>query len=116
MKWPRWIAVILVCLPVWAAAQEEFVTEFPPALRFTQQTQIREAAKDIYIKCVYPDTANDAVDEDMRALIDRLAAQNEAHLPLDRVTVPSYLDVGAVVSRSGESVLSFLATAEVSRE
>lgn len=116
MKWPRWIAALLALLPVWAAAQEEFVTEFPPALRFTQQTQIREAAKDIYIKCVYPDTANDAVDEDMRALIDHLAAQNEAHLPLDRVTVPSYLDVGAVVSRSGESVLSFLAIAEISRE
>lgn len=116
MKWPRWIAALLALLPVWAAAQEEFVTEFPPALRFTQQTQIREAAKDIYIKCVYPDTANDAVDEDMRALIDHLAAQNEAHLPLDRVTVPSYLDVGAVVSRSGESVLGFLAIAEISRE
>lgn len=40
MKWLRWIAVLLVLLPVWAAAQEEFVTEFPPALRFTQQTQI----------------------------------------------------------------------------
>lgn len=52
----------------------------------------------------------------MRALIDHLAAQNEAHLPLDRVTVPSWLDVGAVVSRSGESVLSFLAIAEISRE
>ena len=116
MKWHRWIAAALACLPVWAAAQEEFVSKFPPALRFTQQTQTREVAKDIYIKCVYPDTALDAVDEDMRALIDRLAAQNEEHLPLTRVTIPSYLDVGAVVSRSGDSVLSFLATAEVSRE
>ena len=52
MKWPRWIAALLALLPVWAAAQEEFVTEFPPALRFTQQTQMREAAKDIYIKGV----------------------------------------------------------------
>lgn len=116
MKWLRWIAVLLVLLPVWAAAQEEFVTEFPPALRFTQQAQIQEASKDISIKCVYPDTANDTVDEDMRALIDRLAAQGEAQLPPDRVTVPSWLDVGAVVSRSGESVLSFLAIAEISRE
>ena len=49
----------------------------------------QEASKDISIKCVYPDTANDTVDEDMRALIDRLAAQGEAQLPPDRVTVPS---------------------------
>ena len=108
MKWYMLIAAVLACMPVWAAAQEGFVNEFPPALRFTQQTQIREAAKDIYIKCVYPDTALDAVDEQMRALIDHLAAQNEALLPLDRVTIPSYLDVGATVSRSGDSVLSFL--------
>lgn len=116
MKGHRWIAVALACLPVWGAAQEEFVSEFPPALRFTQQMQTREVKEDIYIRCVYPDTALDTVDEDMRALIDDLAAQNEAHLPLERVTVPSYLDVGAVVSRSGDSVLSFLAIAEVSRE
>ena len=58
MKRPRWIAAILVLLPVWAAAQEEFVTEFPPALRFTQQTQIQEIAKDIYIKCVYTRSAS----------------------------------------------------------
>ncbi|MDY3763225.1 MAG: hypothetical protein SPD88_07900 [Candidatus Ventricola sp.] len=53
MKRLRWIAAVLALLPVWAAAQEEFVAEFPPALRFTQQTQIWEAAKDIFIKCVY---------------------------------------------------------------
>lgn len=97
-------------------AQEEFVSEFPPALRFSQQMQVRQAGKDIYIRCVYPDTALDAVDEDMRALIDQMAAQSEPNLPLDRVSVPSYLDVGAAVSRSGDSVLSFLAIAEVSRE
>lgn len=116
MNWRHWIAVALAFLPVWGAAQGEFVCEFPPALRFKQQMQIREAAEKIYIRCVYPDTALDAVDEEMRALIDRMAAENKERLPLDRVSVPSYLDVGAVVSRSGDSVLSFLAIAEVSRE
>ena len=105
MKWPRWIAALLALLPVWAAAQEEFVTEFPPALRFTQQAQIQEASKDISIKCVYPDTANDTVDEDMRALIDRLAAQGEARsrawkIPADALT-SCVTDAGALAAGDG---------------
>ena len=116
MTWTRWLAAALLCLPIGAAAQEEFVSEFPPALRFTQQAEVREVEKDIFIQCVYPDTALDAVDAELRALIDQLAARSEDRLPLDRVTTASYLDVGAVISRSGESVLSFLATAEISRE
>lgn len=118
MKWHRWAAaaVLLACLPVWAAAQEEFVSEFPPALRFTQKLEVQEIRKFIYIKCTYPDTAQDAVDEEMRELIDRMLARNKPNLPLQEATCPSYLDVGAAVSRSGDSVLSFLTMAEISRE
>jgi len=117
MKYTRWIAALFMCLlGTVAAAQEGFVSEFPPALRFEQHTQIRETAKNIYIKCVYPDTLSDVIDEEMRELIDEMKEQNEEKLPLSHASVPSYLDVGSIITRSGESTLSFLTIAEISRE
>lgn len=95
---------------------EGFYEEMPYFLRFTQNMQEEEVAKDIFIRRTYPDTMNDDVDAQMREAIDAMAERSRPLLPLDKVTVASYLDVGAVVTRTGSSVLSFLALAEVSRE
>ena len=53
-----------------AADETDFYTEMPPLLRFTQQTQRETVTEDIHILRIYPDTANDRIDEEMRALID----------------------------------------------
>ena len=99
-----------------ALGETEFYTEMPEPLRFTQKTEKEPVAEDVYILRTYPDTANDTVDAQMRGLIDAMAEDNRAALPLEKGSIPSYLDVGAVISRTGESVLSFLTLAEVSKD
>ena len=105
--------MMLLALP---CAAEEFYTEMPALLSFTQEMHSETVAQDIFIRRTYPDTENDRIDEEMRALIDDMAEKSRPVLPLERVTIPSYLDVGANISRSGKSLLSFLTVAEVSRE
>lgn len=107
------LLMLLLALP---CAAEAFYGEMPALLRFSQETVIENVAKDIEIRRTYPKTASGAVDEEMRALIDGMAGRNKDKLPLERAAAASCLDVGANVSRSGESLLSFLALAEVSRE
>jgi len=109
--------ILIALLPAWPAAGESaFYTEMPELLRFTQKTQKDTVAQDVYILRTYPDTAHDGVNEQMRVLIDEMAQRSRGLLPQGKVSVPAYLDVGAVISRTGTSVLSFLALAEVSRE
>lgn len=98
------------------SANPGFYEEMPYFLRFTQKMEEEAVGKDIFIRRTYPDTMNDAVDEQMRALIDEMAARNTPLLPLEKVEIPSYLDVGAMVTRTGTSLLSFLTLAEVSRD
>lgn len=109
-----WLFLIAMLLCLGAAhAQEEGEQGFPEALRFVQQTQTNKLSKHVVIKQVYPDTYSDAVDAEMRALIDDMTARNEVHLPEKTPSETAYLDVGAVISRSGDRLLSFLTLAEV---
>ena len=110
--------LLLACLlPIAsAAAKENFYTEMPVLLRFSQNTQKEAIAEDVYIQRTYPDTVRDDVDAHMRTLIDDMTTRNRSLLPLEKGSIPSYLDVGAVISRSGTSVLSFLTLAEVSKD
>ena len=112
-KWIYGLFVLMALLMcVGALAQEEFVNEFPAALRFTQVTQSTDLSKNVHVKCVYPDTASDEVDAQMRTLIDEMTARNAHYLPEKWSDVPVFLEVGAQISRSGESALSFLTLAE----
>lgn len=112
----RMFILLLMLLLALPCAAEEFHTQMPQLLRFSQETVTETVAGDIDIQLTYPDTSSDRVDDEMRALIDEMAERNRDRLPTDRVTTPSVLNVGAVISRSGESLLSFLTLAEVSRE
>lgn len=96
-----------------ACAQEQFVDEFPVELRFTQQTQTDQLTKKLKATRVYPDTCSDAVDAQMRALIDEMAARGEAALSGEQMATETRLDVGSTITRSGESLLSFLTLAQV---
>lgn len=108
------LAMLVPILP--AAGETDFCTEMPPLLHFTQTSHKETIAADTHILRTYPDTANDGVDAEMCALIDEMAEAARPHLPLEAGLAPSYLDVGAIVSRSGASVMSFLTLAEISRD
>ena len=99
-----------------AAGESEFYTEMPSFLRFSQETVQETIEEGTHILRTYPDTANDQVDTQMHALIDAMAQENRALLSPPTGSVPSYLDVGAIVSRTGTSVLSFLTLAEVTTD
>ena len=109
------LMILLFCLPS-ANADAQLYTQMPYYLTVTQETHTETVAEDAHILRTYPDTRNDEIDAQMRALIDGMAAENRGLLPLKKGSVPSYLDVGAVFTRSGTSVVSFLALAEVSAE
>lgn len=116
MKRALLFLLLLVCLSSACTAEECLYEEMPPLLRFTQRTEKEAVAEDVFIQCTYPDTASDHVDSLMRDLIDDMVSQNRDQLPLKKGEIPSYLDVGAVISRTGTSVLSFLTLAEVSKD
>ena len=100
-----------------ALAQETpFYTQMPQYLRVTQSTRTEKIKENISVLRTYPDTQNDEVDAQMRLLVDEMAERNRQHLPTDKTNKSSFLDVGSVVRRTGTSVLSFLTTAQVSRE
>ena len=98
-----------------ALGEDEFYTEMPPYLRFTQQTTEEAVGSGATIRRTVPATANPAVDEEIAALLDALLERSRPQLEDGTRSDPACLDVGAVISRSGESVLSFLAIAGVSK-
>ncbi|MGN0996709.1 MAG: polysaccharide deacetylase family protein [Candidatus Ventricola sp.] len=109
------LCALAALLPLSALGEDAFYTEMPPYLRFTQQTTEQAAGPGATIRRTVPATANPAVDEEMAALLDALLERSRPQLDAGTRSAPVCLDVGAVISRSGESCLSFLAIAEVSR-
>lgn len=105
------LCALLLAAPA-SLADEGFYEEMPYYLQFTQKTQTERISKEVELRRTYPDTMNDAVDEQLRALIDEMAERNRA-LPVFSQASEATLDVGAVISRSGTSVLSFLTLAEI---
>ena len=99
-----------------AADETDFYTEIPPLLRFTQQTQQETVAEDIHILRTYPDTANDRIDEEMRALIDsmtqahrsrpHLSGRRSGHLPQRRKRT-ELSDAGRALAQHGTSERGF---------
>ena len=107
--------LLLFSISFSAIGETDFYTEMPLHLRFTQETQKEVLTEDTYVQRTYPHTAHDGVTEEMRLLIDEMTERGRALLPIKK-GVSSALDVGAVISRTGTSVLSFLTLAEVSSD
>ncbi len=117
----KWIAALLLMafLSALPAAFAERWTEIPEALRFTQRTSPRDYLKDaLYVQCTYPQTANSAVNREMQALIDGMAAKGRDFLPPGpyNSSRPTYLDVGSYLSRTGEKWMSFLTIARIAHD
>lgn len=110
----RVLSILLTLLMLASAASAE-KQPIPDALRFTQETRPRETVREnVYIQRTYPATANPHVNGEMRAVVDALTESARAFLPAGKIAVDkSYLRVGASVSRTGQSWMSFLTVANV---
>ena len=114
---PAFLAVLLAVIPLTAAAEQTaYYTEMPEYLRMTQETVINSIRKNISTRITYPKTANEAVNREMAALIDAMFEKGRSTLSHERTDATSCFDVGAVVSRTGTSYMSFLTIAETSRD
>ena len=105
-------AALLLLAGVCPAAAER--VSIPDALRFTQMTVDREYLRDKqYILRTYPETANETVNADLRALIDSMTEKARPFMPEGKVDPISYLDVGATIFRTGSQWMSFLTIAHI---
>lgn len=109
-------ALLVVLLFIPAALAEK--QPIPEVLRFTQRTQTRENVwKNVYIQRTYPVTNNAQVNAEMRQVVDQLVEAGRPFLPKGKVERDkSYLRVGASISRTGQSWMSFLTLGVIKHE
>lgn len=114
----RILALLLCLLFLIPAAQAERVSSIPALLKFTQATTEREYLRtQFYVQRTYPATANQAVNQEMKTLIDEMTNRGKEFMPLGSIKLmPSYLDVGATIYRTGEKWMSFLTIARIAYE
>lgn len=89
----------------------------PDVLRFSQNESKKEYVRDDqYILRTYPQTANEAVNGELRVLIDGMTEKGRSFLPNGKVRIASYLDVGTTIFRTGSRWMSFLTIALITHE
>ena len=109
-------AAMLLCAPAMAEESTEKYREMPYYLRVTQRTDEGKLGRYQEILKTYPDTVNDTIDAQMRALVDDMAERSIPLLPEGEKEEIATLDVGAVISRTGTSWMSFLTLAQITYE
>lgn len=109
-------AAMLLCAPAMAEESTEKYREMPYHLRVTQKTEEGKLGRYQEILKTYPDTANDAVDAEIRQLVDEMSERSVRLLPEGEKEEIATLDVGAVISRTGTSWMSFLTLAQITYE
>ncbi|MDO5328058.1 MAG: polysaccharide deacetylase family protein [Clostridia bacterium] len=109
---------LILCLLLAAVPVRAERIAIPDALRFTQKSPEAEYVRDRqFIQRTYPVTANEQVNAAMRALIDQMADTARPYLPTGKMDLmPSYLDVGSTISRTGSQWMSFLTIARIAYE
>lgn len=106
------ILILLLCLAFCmpAAAEETAWKPIPDVLRFSYTIGEREPLSYLtYLRRSYPHTVHPQVDEEIAGLVDGLSQQQDL-LP-GKCQEQGYLDVTCRISRSGESMMSFLVLA-----
>jgi len=111
-------AALLLVAPAMAQEQVQIekYREMPYYLRVTQSTEEGKLGRYQEILKTYPDTMNDALDAQMRQLVDEMAERSIPLLPEGDKEEIATLDVGAVISRTGTSWMSFLTLAQITHE
>lgn len=113
------LLLVLTALSAASAETTEKVQELPPLLLFTQRQTAREFVNKTYFtQRMYPETANAGVNAEMEALIDEMYTRALPFSPETHKnqTDPSYLTVGANITRTGQKWLSFLTTARIDHQ
>ena len=89
----------------------------PDVLRFSQKELKKEYVRnDQYILRTYPQTANEAINEELHVLIDGMTEKGRSFLPAGKARIASYLDVGTTIFRTGSRWMSFLTIALITHE
>lgn len=94
----------LLLLPLSSAGAKSAI---PKALKFTQKATFKKINSSVTLRRTYPTTANKAVDQEMRQVINDLAEKNKKKIPKKN----GYLDVAASIMRTGPQYMSFLTVA-----
>ena len=110
------LLALFLLLSVSAAQAEK--ASIPDVLRFTQKSPEAEYVREKqYIQLTYPVTANEQVNGAMQTLINLMAKQARPYLPTGKIDLmPSYLDVGSTIFRTGSQWMSFLTVARIAYE
>ena len=109
------LALCLLLAPLSGGAE---ASPIPDVLRFTQSSAPQEYVRDqLSIQRMYPKTANESVNAEMKSLVDGMAEKARPFLPKGKISLmPAYLDVGATVFRTGSQWMSFLTIARIAYE
>ena len=109
---------LILCLLFSAVPARAERMAIPDVLRFSQKSPEAEYVRDRqFVQRTYPVTANEQVNAAMRALIDRMTDTARPYLPTGKIDLmPSYLDVGSTISRTGSQWMSFLTIARIAYE
>ena len=104
------IAALLFLFACGGAARGR-ADELPQLLRVRQKNVEEKVKKNIYIRRMYPDSANEAVNEEIRVVVDWMTEKNRGILP-QQADTNAYLETGAVITRTGTCWMSFLTLCE----
>lgn len=103
------LLLMLMLLCGAACAEETFYTRMPEALTAVQTTRSETVGGTLTVKRTCPRTSCAQVDAEIAALVEEMV---QAALPAAQASGAELLDVGAVITRSGTSFMSFLTIAE----
>lgn len=103
------LLLLLMLLCGVACAEEAFYTRMPEALTAVQTTRSETVGGTLTVKRTCPRTSCAQVDAEIAALVEEMV---QAALPAAQASGAELLDVGAVITRSGTSFMSFLTIAE----
>lgn len=108
----RMLALLIILLLLVPAAQAQTYRDIPDCLRISQTSEKIKLSSSAYQLCYYPDTCQEAVDQELKTLIDDIALRLLPHVPAKpgNPQTKSYIDAGASIFRTGESWASFLLT------
>ena len=106
----RMLALLIILLLLVPAAQAQTYRDIPDCLRIAQTSERTILSASAYQLCYYPDTCQDAVDQELKTLIDDIALRLLPHVPAKagNPQEKSYIDAGASIYRTGDSWASFL--------
>ncbi len=102
--------------PLPALAEGEILEAFPEAISFTQVTKKEVTRRGAWIRTTLPHLANAGVEEVISGRVAALRDRLVPEIPTRYEKARPVLETGAVISRAGRRILSFLVLSELMAE